>query len=166
MFTDTQLGLYETSKDFIFTRLINLVNRSHEGGAASIKAFFFQLKVTLEYNKTYTNYIGQILYPSYENIKLFFSGLNDLLHGNAPESKLVTSITDPRFFPAENNNNEHKKALLTEFCKKLKQDISEWYAEEMKKTELKDSDITDLHSKYHHEFINSLASTSSKASLS
>lgn len=157
MFTDTQLGIYETSKDYIFTRLTNLVSRSHEGGVASVKAFFFQLKVALEYNKTYTDYVGQKFYPSHEKVKLFFSGLNDLVHGNAPEHIFVTSISDPRFFSAENNNKEYKKALLTEFSKKLKQDVKEWYAEEFKKTELNDSDMADLHSKYHSEFINTLA---------
>ncbi|WP_133135753.1 hypothetical protein [Legionella rowbothamii] len=159
MFTETQLGIYETSKDYIFIRLTNLVNRSHEAGVASVKAFFFQLKVALEYNKTYTDYIGQKFYPSHEKVKLFFSGLNDLLNGNAPEHIFITSISDPRFFSAENNNKEYKKALLMEFSRKLKQDVNEWYAEELKKTKLNDSDMSDLHSKYHCEFINTLAST-------
>ncbi|MFJ1268193.1 hypothetical protein ACD661_06465 [Legionella lytica] len=166
MFTEIQLGLYETSKDFIFTRLTNLVNRSHEGGEASVKAFFFQLKVALEYNKTYTDYIGQIFYPSYPEIKLFFSGLNDLLHANAPEHVFITSISDPRFFSEEKNNPEYKKKLLTEFSKNLRQDVRDWYTEEFKKTEIKDADMADLHSRYHAEFINSLAGKSNKTSFS
>lgn len=166
MFTEIQLGLYETSKDFIFIRLTNLVNRSRGGGEASIKAFFFQLKVAMEYNKTYTNYVGQIFYPSYPEIQLFFSGLNDLLHANAPEHVFITSINDPRFFSEENNNPEYKKKLLTEFSHTLRQDVHDWYAEEFKQTELKDSDMADLHSRYHAEFINSLAGRSSKPSFS
>ncbi|WP_058535669.1 hypothetical protein [Legionella saoudiensis] len=166
MFTDTQLGIYETSKDYIFTRLANLAHRSHEAGIASVKAFFFQLNVALKYNKTYTEYVGELFYPSHLNVKLFFSGLNDLLHANAPEHVFVKSITDPRFFSAENNTYEYKKKLLTEFSNKLKQDVSSWYDEEFKKTELKDSDMADLHSKYHPKFINSLASAGSQSAMS
>lgn len=44
MFTETQLGIYETSKDYIFIRLTNLVNRSHEAGVASVKVLFFPIE--------------------------------------------------------------------------------------------------------------------------
>ena len=89
MFTETQLGIYETSKDYIFIRLTNLVNRSHEAGVASVKAFFFQLKGALEYNKTYTDYIGQKFYPSHEKVKLFFSGLNESFEKNPRFLKFI-----------------------------------------------------------------------------
>lgn len=164
MFTDTQLSIYESSKDFIFIRLNNLINRS-KSDSNSLKAFFFQLKVTLEYNRTYTDYMGQVFYPSHSNIKLFFSELNDLLLGNAPEHKFVTSLCDPRFFSKKNNNDEYKQALSKEFSKKLKQDISEWFTEEFKKTELTDRDLAALHTKYPPELVNYRANTHGKSSL-
>ena len=92
-FNETQQHLYQESSNFLIEKLNDIFEKSKKSESAR-KAVYFLLYVTLNYERTNVETIGEILYPEpkYHIIKDIFLEIHDLIMLKKPNHSLIKSI--------------------------------------------------------------------------